>query len=202
MQRSVTLVGSIAFVVAACGGTVFGENPDGSAPAQYASCTAPGQCLVVPKTCCGRCGTPTLDDMVSVSIEKDSAYRSSVCGGGTIACPDCAGMDEPNLVAVCRSTKCSAVDLRSDGMSACQVDGDCLLRAGNGCCEPCSDPDPHSLIAVSQSGYSELRANLCRPGDGPCSRCLVQYPPGYAATCDQTKHCVVTKRTLDAGTGG
>jgi hypothetical protein len=112
-------------------------------------------------------------------------------------------MDDPNLLGVCRATKCSAIDLRADVMSACQADSDCVLRMGTGCCESCSGADPSTIVAVSQSGYAELKSNACRPDDGPCSKCAVQYPPGYEAKCDpSTKHCRVATGIFDAGTGG
>ncbi len=110
-------------------------------------------------------------------------------------------MPDPNLTAVCRASQCSAIDIRTDAMTACQIDTDCVLRIGSVCCEPCSGGAPYELIALSQAGYVEYKNNQCRPGDGACSKCVVLYPPGFAAKCDPTtKHCAVVKGTADAGT--
>jgi hypothetical protein len=199
-----------ALMLVACGGSIAngdagagidGGNADGGVirvdggPApDYASCSAPGLCELVPLTCCGKCGVPALSDMYGVNIDRASAYRDVVCKGGTVPCPDCITMEDPNLAAVCRQGTCRAVDVRSDAMSACKDDTDCTLRAGSTCCEACGLVDASGLVALSASGAAELQKNICHPNDGACPPCVPQYPPGWSAKCDpQTKHCAVTK---------
>lgn len=202
-------IGFACVMVAACGGSIAGgdgggggdggNGTDGGARVDgsvvdFAACSGPGWCAIVPQTCCGKCGVPALGDMYGVNIDRSNDYRKAVCGAGPVACPDCLAMDDPNLNAVCRQGACRAVDVRTDSMSACTMDMDCVLRAGNSCCEGCGLVDPSGLIALSASGSGELQKNICHPNDGACPPCVPQYPPGYSAKCDpQTKHCRVVK---------
>ena len=207
-KRIGTALGALACVMVACGGTLAGGDggtgSDGGNVASgggarvdgafvsYGSCAGPGWCELVPLTCCGKCGVPALGDMIAVNYNLTTVYRNDVCKGGTIPCPDCAAMDDPNLTAVCRQSTCRAVDVRTDTMSGCTVDDDCVLRAGNGCCESCAAVSPAELIALSKTGLGELQSNVCHPDQGACPPCVPQYPPNVVARCDpQTRHCFV-----------
>jgi hypothetical protein len=201
VRRLLLSVAPIALaLVAACGGTVVGGNPDGGggsgdggAPPDLAACSGPGVCDITFRSCCGTCGQPTVGDMVGVHMDKVSAYRTLACSGGDQPCPACAAMPNPELVAVCRAKTCQAVDVSvDDALSGCARDEDCVLRYANTCCEPCSGGLFRDLIALSVTGVEEYRANVCRPNEGACSRCLVEYPPAVKATCNlATKHCEV-----------
>jgi hypothetical protein len=123
-----------------------------------------------------------------VLATKVGDYRARVCSGG-VACPACAGIPEPSLQAFCLGGQCTAVDVRTSELSACDKDGDCKLRYAS-CCETCT-ATPEGLIAVKDlSGY---RDEVCSP-NASCPKCLVTYPPNVVARCDPaTKHCRVAK---------
>ncbi len=152
-------------------------------------CDGPGDCIVVPRTCCGFCGVASATDMIAVEPSHASSYRSSVCGPGT-GCPDCAGRNDPFLQGFCVTGHCKAVDLHTDAMTGCATDDDCQLRYA-ACCEPCGAPSD-GLLALRKDAVSTYRGLVCAP-DATCPKCATSYPPGAKAVCDPpTKHCVVT----------
>jgi hypothetical protein len=69
--------------------------------------------------------------------------------------PKCATGLEPNLVAFCESSSCTAHDLRSHPFSACSEDDDCMLRHPARC-EPCA-PDPFALVAIAKAHASDFQ---------------------------------------------
>ncbi len=52
-------------------------------------------------------------------------------------CPKGSSAVDSSFTAVCRSSRCLGVDLRTDVDSACAVDADCVPRFP-GCCESCA----------------------------------------------------------------
>lgn len=170
----------------ACGGST---EPDGTGGVpSYAVCDGPGQCTVLTTGCCAPCGKPTLADVAGVNEERTDEFRAATCDDPQPICPKCALGPEPNLVAFCESSSCTALDLREHELSSCAKDDDCMLRYPD-CCEPCG-ADPFGLVAIAKAHAADYQAAICRPGE-PCPACVPQYPPGYVAGCGTNGHCEV-----------
>lgn len=193
----------LLFLVAAasapgCGGTVVDPGTGGTGTttgtttgtgsttgAAFDACDGPGQCVLVPSSCCGSCGTQSLESMTAVHADHTAAYFESLCPDD-VACPACAALPNPNLFAYCESGHCVAADAKTHAVSACTADADCRLRLGADCCEPC-DGSADQIIAVSLD--NDLKGLVCTPNEG-CPKCAVQYPPNAAAWCTGG-HCAV-----------
>lgn len=152
----------------------------------FGACTGPGQCTVVPQSCCGSCGAATSTDMIGVATDRASAYRSFVCEGA--GCPTCYREQDPFLQAFCKAGACTAVDLHESPLTDCTADSDCRLRYAP-CCEPCGAPTS-PLIALPVSQLSAYRALVCAP-DTACPKCATSYPPSAKAVCNKG-HCDVS----------
>lgn len=164
--------------VAGSGGTGVDACHD---PALKA-CTGPGQCALATSDCC-LCGMPEITDYVAMT---QAAAGQCTCQGPIC---DCVSVDNPNLAASCESGQCAAWDVRKrDDYSGCTLDSDCQLRNGLDCCEACQAP-AENLVAVRSDAYAALKAAMCSASD-VCSKCMVQYPPNAAATCN-AGHCQV-----------
>ncbi len=166
-----------------------GDAPD--ANTSPASCTGFGECSLTSRTCCGVCGSPTLDDVSAIRWDKVELYRSVVCGGnGPVPCPACASMENPHLTAVCRSSICSAIDVRNDTVSACTSNADCMLRYGTGCCETCGVGLESHLTAFRKDAVQSVVR--CLPNEGACPPCVATYPANASAVCNpRTRRCEV-----------
>lgn len=196
------LVGSVLLL--ACGGNVETASTDASVDSstttdtrpetpRFDVCSGPGQCILDITGCCGKCGDAVLSDYDAINRDQAAAHRAAVCTDPAPACPKCATMMNPNLVAFCRESRCVGVDVRTDVVAECAKDDDCRLRAGNGCCEACSVVDVSQLIALSKTRGGELEAQVCDPLAGACPPCVPVYPSGVTATCNTaTKRCQVT----------
>lgn len=179
---------ALAGIGPSCGGATgpeAGEIPD------WAVCDGPGQCVVMTRGCCPPCGVPSLADVAGVHEARQAAFRAVTCTDPDPSCPECPTRDEPNLVAFCVGGRCAPIDLRTSELSACAVDGDCVLRYPE-CCERCI-ADPHHLVAIAAERLGDYRNQVCRPGQ-PCPACLPQYPVGYVAVCGAEGHCAVELR--------
>jgi len=156
------------------------------------ACTAAGMCMHVPASCCGACGTATRADGIAVPRDKAAEYRTRACAtdGGGIGCPECAGLQDPNLHAFCRGGACAPVDVLTDAVSACATDADCQLAQGI-CCGPC--PGELGIVAVAKSKLAEFNSQICDPRVD-CTVCPMPSTTTSIARCDPaTKHCVAVK---------
>lgn len=214
-----TLLASFLFLVVGCGGSVDNSSAVDAAPdtatlhdtgsasdtgstsdaapsdggVAFDRCNGPAQCILAITDCCGKCGETAITDYHAIHRDRASAHRASVCTDPGFGCPDCISSKSPNLVAFCRGERCVGVDVRTDAISECATDSDCMLRTGNDCCESCGVSDPSQLIALSKAKGSELTAQVCDPLAGACPPCVPVYPPDVAATCDPVaKRCRVT----------
>lgn len=220
-RLAVPFVFSVLLV--ACGGKTLDEGEpttdagvdaapttDSGISADWTSCTGPGQCAVVAKTCCGACSGPSLANSVALRTGFESKYRDSVCGPVPPGCPECAPfIADDSIQAWCQfgaagggggapAGKCTVVDVRTESVSACTTDADCMLRHSS-CCEPCEERRD-DLVALTPAGLEAYRSKVC-VGDETCSRCASRYPFDARARCDAaTRHCVVD--WVDAPTGG
>jgi hypothetical protein len=186
------LAGLSLISVAGCGsvvGTPGGSGGGGGGASTWAACTAPGQCQLAAKGCCGTCGTPAITDVNGVNINEGAAYQADNCPGPIPPCPACVSQINPELAAFCVAKTCTPIDVRSDDVSACSTDADCRLRY-SGCCESCADAAPSLVIALSQSGAATYQSQVCAP-DQACDKCAPLYPASMTAVCAASKHCVV-----------
>lgn len=198
--RGPGLIGFVALAAGlwgGCGGTTTLGNggtdagTDGGVPG-YAACDGPGQCKALVPGCCGVCGAPALSDVTGVNASRVTEFKAATCHEKNPICPKCAQMTEPNLVAFCESDRCTARDVRTEELSACQTDSDCVLRTAE-CCSPCQ-VEPFQLIAIAKAHAEDFRASVCAPTDA-CPHCVVQMPPGHVASCGPQHHCQVTEQT-------
>ncbi len=182
-----------AAVVLALGGVAAGCDAWWVPPpaTSWDDCTGPGQCVALQTGCCGVCGAPTLADVTGVNAERIERFRADTCRDPDPVCPECASMDEPNLVAFCVAEECTAIDVRLDELSACTADSDCMLR-DPACCESCR-PVPETLVALATAHALEYRLAICPP-DAACPACWPIYPAGWEAVCGADGHCAVAER--------
>lgn len=206
-----TLVGVDPTDDAATSTDVAGDSAagDSGVPSNWTRCTGAGQCALVAKTCCGSCGAPTTADMAAVRKGNESVYRDLVCGPTPPPCPECAPyIADDSLQAWCvfgggggggtPAGRCTAIDVRTERVSACATDADCVLRHSS-CCEPCEERRD-DLVALNPSSIEAYRGNVC-VGDEACYRCASRYPVDARARCDSaTRHCVVD--WVDVAGGG
>jgi hypothetical protein len=187
MRALLALAAPLLFSLSvSCGGSV-----------DLTSCTGPGKCSLVPKTCCGNpCGAPTPATYESVTKGSEGAHHNLVCGSSPPECPayGCpAPLPEASVMALCRGTtlRCEAVDIREDPVSACATDDDCVLHYSS-CCQPCEAPLT-DLVALAKTQIESFRKYVC-VGDEVCSKCMTYYPAGMTAYCEPaTKHCGVKR---------
>jgi hypothetical protein len=184
---------AISALLAACGSKVD-ITPDGGDGGSgggepFAACDGPGQCVLVFNTCCGTCGLPELSDYVAINQDKASVFRDGLCFG-IEGCPACGAQENPNLFAFCDNGTCAKADVRTHAVSACDVDSDCRLRYGAGCCESTCSGSEEQLTAVNTSQETTLTGLVCG-GDGfACDACVPQYPLDAAPVC-LSGHCSV-----------
>lgn len=82
---------------------------------------------------------------------------------------------------------CTAIDVRTDELSACTSDTDCKLRWGSGCCEDCAAAGPEELTAVGNK--VDFASAICGNELPPCCA-PAPYPPNAEAVC-KANHCAV-----------
>ncbi|MCA9646906.1 MAG: hypothetical protein H6718_28445 [Polyangiaceae bacterium] len=163
-----------------------GNGGAGGVPSEYANCTGPGQCLLVPSNCCGYCSEPKLEDFIPINSSFESAFYGDRCS--TIDCPSCITQLPGNFTAICRAGRCERVNVYDDDkLVGCERTEDCQLRWGSQCCEACA-PSPDQLIAVA---HGTIEQNQC--GNGiPCPECPTPgYPSDASAECINQRCAVV-----------
>jgi hypothetical protein len=184
MQRLKRLL-LTAVLLAACGDDA-GDGGDAGEPPDFFACELNSDCVVVPESCCGRCGAPTRGDAVAIRASATSAYSGQVCGDEG-DCPACAPLFiDPTLLATCSAGRCELVDLQEHEASACTQDADCRIRTPD-CCECGGETGPGRLIGVAASAES-LYADLVCDGQ-PCPECAPVYPEEVTVACSGEEHC-------------
>ncbi len=139
----------------------------------WSACEESSECVVMPASCCGNCGAPAPMDMVGVNVSRLSDQRGEACGGGDVACPACAAMPDPHLIATCDVDTCQAIDLRNDPATECSSDSDCRLWVAR--CNACVEVADAEIIGVSD--VSRIFDLLCDDGAAPppCAPVLPDY---------------------------
>lgn len=162
----------------------------------FASCATPGSCALANNTCCSGCGEPTLDQFDAVNEGAIDDHRTSVCPEPQ-PCPECPTQAAPNLFAFCdlAAGECRGANLPETEYAVCQVDSDCVLRNGLGCCT-CGPSN--GWVSVAAASIGSLEALLCAP-DEVCAECDPQPPPGLSARCSMGRCQAVP---LEAPPGG
>jgi hypothetical protein len=162
---------SLAACLGACGGK---PSLDACDRATDCALTSPG--------CCAACEPLEITDLISINA---SHLDDKVCDVACGACPPLGANERDTgqyFVAACVDHRCAVQDIRTTKLTACNVDSDCRLRLGAGCCEACTG-EP---VAVNAS------ANLCPDGPLPCPACANKIPPGYGSVCAEGR-CRVTE---------
>ena len=150
---------------------------DAGRPDHWSACEDNSECTVAPASCCGTCGAATPGDMVGVNRSRLGEQSAEACADGE-ACPLCAGMQSPYLVATCTAGTCEAIDLRSDPATECTDSSDCFLWVAE--CIDCGEIPDANVIAVSSTArVSDL---LCDEGVVP-PPCAPAIPDHLAAIC-------------------
>lgn len=152
-----------------------------AAPIDLTACEYNADCVVVPASCCGVCGTASPTDMTAVNSTHVSDHYADVCSGG-VGCPACAGEPDRNLVAECVSNHCVARNLRTTPIQACESDVDCAIRVAS-CCE-CGSESTGPYIAVNVAQEGAYEALVCDPRAGACAEDgCDEYPSQPFPTC-------------------
>lgn len=167
-------------------GNSAGTGATGGAGGNFAQCDAPGTCALVPTNCCGYCqpGAP-LSGFLAVNEKHVGDVLGELCAD-PVACPDCITWQDPHYLALCRSGKCTAVDLRQDDLSACNADSDCKLRWGSNCCESCSGNQEDIIVYNKNASFA---AEVCGPFGGACPPCMPPEFPEYLLPYCDAGHC-------------
>jgi len=150
-------------------------------------CETPRDCIVISRTCCGRCGAAVPGDARAVnSVEhRAAASRGEQICEPPAQCPDCYEQTEPTLIATCRRDRCVLVDLSRDEVTACRTPEDCETTYA-GCCE-CGSPGE---IALARGRANDYRTMLCGTEPMPCPACAGD-PPRAIPTCT-AGHCSIS----------
>ena len=110
---------------------------------------------------------------------------------GVGACPGCARQVNGNVQAFCVTGKCAVVDVRTDAISTCTKDEDCVLRYAT-CCQSCAGGTIDSVVSIRGDRAADLTAQLCE-GTESCDKCLPTFPPSTRSKCNAKGHCEVQK---------
>ncbi|WP_437673982.1 BPTI/Kunitz domain-containing protein [Sorangium sp. So ce131] len=153
-----------------------------TSPAGLDRCEAPGDCVLVSRTCCAACD-PVDEGFSAVNRGLLDAYRTETGCGGVVACAPCPEVNESDrtsqyFAATCESGRCTVVDVRRSALTECADDADCALRDGVDCCEGC---DARGIVALNRS--ADIEGLVCSPDLGACPPCAPHYPEGMRAVC-------------------
>ncbi len=182
--------GGVAGVAGISGSAGFpGAGAGGTKPLTWQDCTLPGTCEKRSPSCCTGCDTD-IDYAVYAGLADQ--FDKEICPILPEPCENPCHPDSlytgQNLQARCEEAKCELVDVRTDAMSACQSDADCVLHH-EGCCPLCAGDLAHT-IALSLAGVATYEAQACNP-EAPvaCPSCAPAYPDGAKAVCNAKHHC-------------
>jgi hypothetical protein len=180
------------------GSAATGGGGSGGMGAVYdwEACKSPGDCMLFATNCCGGyCSEEPITGWIPVNIASIGVVQNQYCSE-PVGCPDCITFPHENYVGVCRADKCVAIDIRTDEVTSCQLDDECVLRFGSDCCEACNSIIME-LVAVRADG--KLQQQVCSPLSGACPPCMPpDYPDGAKAQC-VAGHCQVVWATQPGG---
>ncbi len=168
-------------------GVVSDASGSDAGVADWHVCAVASDCVLAPNDCCGWCGTGHLTDVDAVNATYTAEHSTEVCPHPeTTPCPACAGGPlDPQVVAVCESAACTALDLGAMDITACTAPPDCEVQYAN-CCA-CAGTDDEVVAVRTDAGRSALDALFC--AGGFCALdCATRTPSGWTASCD-AGHC-------------
>ena len=156
-------------------------------PSNLDACDAASDCMLTLNSCCGShlASGFTAHDLIAHNVKyQDQLDRCQEV--------DCVGPGEDLngerkfFVPECVQKECRVVDLRTSEVTACDMDDDCRLRLGAGCCEGCGAAT--DLISVRKGASFE---NLvCGDEIPPCLPCVGTIPESAVPICQQG-HCSI-----------
>ncbi len=156
----------------------------------WLACDEPSDCVLAPAgSCCARCDSLALEDVIAIDGAQSSAYYASVCPEG-LSCPPCVPAENPSLQTTCDAGRCEAFDVRRLELSACTSDAECRLRVPD-CCECGADTSASRLIAIHVDEGGAYVSLVCGPSDAACPPCGAVYPDTVEAYCAADGHCDV-----------
>lgn len=169
-----------------------GDGNTGDGDTTAPECTVPADCVVVPQSCCGTCGVATRGDAIAIPRSRASSHRSEVCRD-EMACPACAGLSDPTLLATCRAGRCELVDLLDDpALTGCEVASDCRIRTVD-CCECGGRTSRDAVVALRADAESAFSALVCDGSGVACAECAPVYPPEAMVSCDaERRRCTLS----------
>jgi hypothetical protein len=144
------------------------------------ACEAAGQCMLIPKSCCGFCGTVKGDDVRAVNAETWEGDRPECAGKG---CPDCHDGRAYQMVAVCEKKRCKVLKLDQLPITKCKQDSDCVT-VSVGCCGG-------AAVAVRKDQSEKLWTRMCGEMGVGCDR--AHRPPLPKGYCSAGR-CAVDER--------
>ncbi len=166
--------------------TTDSATTDSAAPdAPFGECLTPTDCVLLPESCCGSCGQPSRTDIDSVPRSGVDAQRAMACAD-PVPCPACEGHPDPTLLPDCSMSTCTVLDLNPPagpppGLSACESDTDCIIRAAS-CCECGATITEQTVVALNAEIRGGYEAFVCE-GDIGCPECAPVYPDNLVARC-------------------
>lgn len=182
----------VPFTYGGCGGNqnnfeTLSECDDmcrGGEPTPTDACEMSGECQLAFLGCCGVCEPMSLDSYSGVnSVYLGSLLSAANQGCSGVLCGACAPGDpvSQNYAAVCEDNQCVPMDVRQeDDLTGCTEDSDCILRAGLGCCEDCTE---ESLVALNTS--ADVIETFCDGQDLLCPPCALAIPDTIEAKCTE-----------------
>jgi hypothetical protein len=147
----------------------------------WRSCGQSSECVLTQNDCCGWCGEGHFSDVDAVNEAFLDEHALEVCPE-PMPCPLCPGGPlDPQVIAVCRASTCTAIDLGTDPSTECAEAADCEATYGN-CCG-CSGTDDEVIAVSTAAGRSAVDTLFCGGGFCPLD-CAAVEPPGWGASCE------------------
>lgn len=154
----------------------------------WTACEINSECVLAANTCCGVCGQAQLGDVDPINASARDAHYASVCDDPDPICPGCPSQVNPWIGATCDTATCAEFDLRTEPITECATDDECVLRV-TGCCECGGDTIPEALISIRGDSVAEYTSRVCDP-DATCPGCAPEYP-GWVEPACQDGRCTV-----------
>ena len=146
--------------------TSLGDN---ATPSNWDSCNAPGDCVIVPRSCCSGFYVP--GNYAAIHRAKMAAWKQNECPNPTAYSCDAALITNHRLLAFCLAGRCEQIVVPEDPISACSTADECVVVA-----EKADTPlrcgsvvSPSFAIRADQlATYAAQVCPTCTPADLVC----------------------------------